>query len=544
MDAFSPFVIAAIVDGISNGKNANRSLVMFGILRLVTSKAGLQGLQRVLRTRISYSLHQMFKAFCYGHVMDLSADFHFSKPVGQRITAISWGGSLIDSWLELPFTLLPLIMDLMTALIGVTLMFPSIITGSLVATMLCIAALNAFGAVQKVVQKREATNLGRRQQELHIMNTLLCWRTVSECRKIGAEKQRHLALSGTYRALRQEAEDVEMQLEAQQEVTAVLGFFVACSYLLQHGLGHKSAAQILTLYMYWNRTTDAVRRVGNIYTRFLNETRNTSLLRSVLDTQPSINHGFDRPAFSFKGGEVVFDNVSFSYDGRRDVINNLSLTASPGQKVALVGQSGSGKSTIFRLLCRHFDPTRGKVTVDGQDLRDVFLDSYRAVLGIVSQNAVLLNASIKQNVAYPTDASDELVVAACQAAEIHDTIMQLPNQYDQDVEGLELSGGEIQRLVLARLYVQNPKIVLLDEVTSNLDGLLEQRTWALLNSFCRGRTTLIITHRLSTIRDVDKIVVIQDGGKVEEGTHGELIGKRGSLYAASLKAQNDVEVWS
>lgn len=229
------------------------------------------------------------------------------------------------------------------------------------------------------------------------------------------------------------------------------------------------------------------------------------------------------------------------------MIQSLSFAVKAGQKVALVGQTGSGKSTIFRLISRHFDPSSGRIVVDGQDLRHVALDSYREVLGIVSQNTILMNASIRENVAYPClNASDEHIVSACKAAEIHEAIMQLPRQYDQDVGELagKLSGGEIQRLVLARLYVQDPRIVLLDEATSNLDGITEQKTWALLNTFCRGRTTFIITHRLSTIQNVDKIIVIDRGAKIEEGTHAELIANGESSYLASLKAQNSTQVWS
>ncbi|TKA65912.1 hypothetical protein B0A55_10496 [Friedmanniomyces simplex] len=413
--------------------------------------------------------------------------------------------------------------------------------------MAFLVALNGVGVTQNVPQ-RQMTNARRRNQELHVINTLQCWRTVSECRKISVEKQRHGTKSEMYRRGLQELDDSGLVLDACQDIAIIVGFLAACSYLLQDvRKAASNSLQMLTLLMYWSRATEAVRSAGSLYARIINETRNTAILQSILQKSPTVNPRLECPEFHFGGGAVEFDDLSFSYDGHREVIKSLSFTVKAGQKVAIVGQTGSGKSTIFRLLSRHFDPSHGRILVDGQDLCHVSLDSYREVLGIVSQNTILMNASIRENVAYPCfDASDEHIISACKAAEIHETIMQLPKQYDQEVGGLagKLSGGENQRLVLARLYVQDPKIVLLDEATSNLDGTTEQKTWALLNTFCRGRTTFIITHRLSTIQNVDKIIVIEQGAKTEEGTHAELIANGESSYLASLKAQNSSQVWS
>jgi ABC-type multidrug transport system fused ATPase/permease subunit len=252
VDFYLPLVLRTVVEKLSRQEVAWREIVILGALRFAVSRAALQGMQRALSTRISHHFHQSFKAFCYSHIMDLSADYHLSTPMGESMTAISWGGSLIDSWLDLVFSALPLIADLTTALFAVGLLFPPVTLGILVATMAFLVALNGIWVTQNV-PKHQMANARRRNQELHIMNTLLCWRTVSECRKISVERQRHGAKSETYRKGLQELDDSALILDAGQDMAILVGFLAACSYISEDiSKAHLNPLPMLTLLMYWS----------------------------------------------------------------------------------------------------------------------------------------------------------------------------------------------------------------------------------------------------------------------------------------------------
>ncbi|KAK4499426.1 hypothetical protein PRZ48_009940 [Zasmidium cellare] len=456
------------------------------------------------------------------------------------MTLLSRAELLIDSWVDLLSQLVPLAVHLIYAVCAISMALRPGLLGLLLATLVSLLAMNSFWLTHGMA-RRTALNIELRSRQTHIINTFLCWQMIAECQKIGFEKRRQHAKSDVCRQTRQEIEESSLTLEACQESLAMVSLLAACYVVLNDGADYVKPEHLLTLLIYWTRTTDSLRQCIKLYTRILHGRQNATLLRSALMKKPTVAPCTKSSEFEFKGGAIELEDVNFGYSSRSEVVKSLSFQVEAGQKVALVGPTGSGKSTICRLLSRHFDPKSGRVLVDGQDLRYVSLESYRKALGVVSQNSVLMNVSIRENVAYPcVDAPLERVVSACRAAEIHDTIMRLPQQYESEVGDLaaKLSGGETQRLVLARLYMQDPKIVLLDEATSNLDGMTEQKILSLLNTFFHERTVIIITHRLSTIQNVDKILVIKDGEKVEEGTHTELIAKESGLYLAALKAQN------
>jgi ATP-binding cassette subfamily B protein len=238
-------------------------------------------------------------------------------------------------------------------------------------------------------------------------------------------------------------------------------------------------------------------------------------------------------------GEVALEHATFEYELGKPVLHDLSISASPGQMVAIVGPSGSGKTSIAYLLMRLYDPTAGRVVIDGHDLRDVSLASLGRHIGIVTQETFLFHTTVAENMRYAKpDATDEELVAACKAAQIHDVIEAMPGKYQTMVgeRGYRLSGGEKQRLAIARLILKNPKVLVLDEATSSLDTHSERLVQQALESLMTGRTSFVIAHRLSTILAADKILVIDQGRLLEQGTHAELLA-RGGLYAKLYEEQ-------
>ena len=238
-------------------------------------------------------------------------------------------------------------------------------------------------------------------------------------------------------------------------------------------------------------------------------------------------------------GNIEFRNVSFSYTDSGEVLDNISLHIGKGKTFALVGPSGGGKTTICHLIPHFYNITSGEILIDGKNINSVTLDSLRRNIGIVQQDIYLFNASIRENILYGRlDATEEEVVAAAKRANIHDYIMTLPNGYETKIgkRGVKLSGGQKQRLSIARVFLKDPAILILDEATSALDNTTEILIQKSLDELCKGRTTLVVAHRLSTIKHADEIAVISDGQITEEGTHDELIEKNG-IYAELYREQ-------
>ena len=253
---------------------------------------------------------------------------------------------------------------------------------------------------------------------------------------------------------------------------------------------------------------------------------------AVMDAQSSVPDKPDAVELVAKSGEVTFETVSFAYPGGPKILSEMSFRAQPGSTVALVGQTGAGKSTAMALLQRLWDPTEGRITIDGQNIRDVTIDSLRQSIGVVFQESLLFNRSIRDNLLMgKPNASQEELDRACRQADAHEFILRQPNGYDTMVgeRGTSLSGGQRQRLAIARALLKNPPILILDEATSALDAATEARVSHALTALMQGRTTFIIAHRLSTVRDADEILVFDNGHIVERGNFLELIAMRGKF---------------
>ncbi len=283
--------------------------------------------------------------------------------------------------------------------------------------------------------------------------------------------------------------------------------------------------------------------LGVVYSQLKHAIADMQLMFDVLEKQPEIQDRPDAAPLRLRDGEVRFEHVDFAYDPERPILKDVSFEIPAGRRVAVVGPSGAGKSTLARLLFRFYDVDAGRILIDGQDIRSVTQDSLRAAIGIVPQDTVLFNDTLRYNIGYARqDASFEEIQQAARLANIHDFIVSLPNGYDTVVgeRGLKLSGGEKQRVAIARAILKNPRILVFDEATSSLDSHSEQIILESLRNAAQNHTTLVIAHRLSTIVDADQILVMEQGRIVERGSHAKLLAHDG-VYAHLWELQQQEE---
>ena len=262
----------------------------------------------------------------------------------------------------------------------------------------------------------------------------------------------------------------------------------------------------------------------------------------IMDAKPEKDSGGAKDAGKLSG-DIALSHVSYSYDGAKEVLRDVSLKINKGETFALVGPSGGGKTTICHLIPHFYDVTDGQILLDGKEIHSLTMESVRRNIGIVQQDIYLFNASVRENILYGRlDATDEEVMEAAKRANIHDYILSLPEGYETKIgeRGVKLSGGQKQRLSIARVFLKDPSILILDEATSALDNATEILIQKSLDELCKGRTTIVVAHRLSTVRNADRIAVVDEGHIIEEGTHKELLEKGGE-YAALYNAQLRVD---
>ena len=318
--------------------------------------------------------------------------------------------------------------------------------------------------------------------------------------------------------------------------TQLLVMVAGTYFVLQDELSHGQFVAFLLLVNVFFRPIEKLNAVFELYPKGIAGFRRYA---ELVDTVPEIE---DREGAIDAGdltGDIRFENVTFGYTDHKDVLKNINLTINPGETVAFVGPSGAGKTTISSLLPRFYDVTGGRITIDGVDIRDMTLASLRREIGIVQQDVFLFNGTIRENIAYgDLQASDERILDAAHRAKLEAVIADLPEGLDTVIgeRGVKLSGGQKQRLSIARMFLKNPPILILDEATSALDTATEQAIQQSLNDLAVGRTTLVIAHRLATIRHASRIVVVTENGIQESGTHRELLSQDG-VYRQLHNAQ-------
>lgn len=510
------------------------------LYKLLQGPSGLLGSTRsILWVPVSQHTYRALTTAAFAHVHSLSLDFHLSKRTGEVLSALNKGASINQFLEQVTFQVVPMLLDLFVAIVYFCVKF-----GSLYALLVSVMTfyylyLTIRMAATRADQRREMVNADREEEAVK-NDSIMSYETV----KYFNAEQREFARYGEAIKKFQEAEARVTwginQMNICQSLIFMVGLLIAllaCGYEVWQG--QRNVGEFVALVTYLGQLQGPLNFFGTFYRTVQSAMISGERLLELFKIQPTV---VDRPgAQPLKecSGHIKWNNVGFSYDERKPALRDLSFECRPGTTTAFVGESGGGKSTIFRLMFRYYNCHEGSIEIDGKDVKDLTIDSVRRFIGVVPQDTMLFNETLMYNLKYANpEATDEDVYEACRAAAIHDRILSFPDGYNTKVgeRGLRLSGGEKQRVAIARTILKNPKIIMLDEATSALDGETEQQIQSKLISgnFGQNRTLLIIAHRLSTITHADQIIVLHQGSIVERGTHQELLALNGR-YAAMWK---------
>jgi len=511
------------------GLGAVGLVLAYGLARVIS--VGLQQLRDVIFTTVGQGALRSLALETFTHIHRLSMRYHITRKTGGLSRIIERGVKGVEFLLRfLLFSVGPLIVQLL--LIAGVLFFTFDVWYLIVVVVtIGLYVWFTFTVTEWRVKIRKEMNDQDTDANQKAIDSLLNFETV---KYFGAEKweaDRYDRAMQNYMkaAIKTNYSLAFLNFGQALIITAGLaGVMVMAAIGVQNGT--LTVGDFVLVNAYMIQITMPLNFLGTVYREIRQALIDMGGMFDLLHQPAEVLDKEGAQVLKVQGGEVVLDDVHFGYDKERGILKGVSLTVKPGQTVAIVGSSGSGKSTIGRLLFRFYDVVGGAMRIDGQDLRDVTQESLHAQVGVVPQDTVLFNDTVHYNIAYgrPT-ASENEIIAAAKAAKIHDFIVSLPDGYATTVgeRGLKLSGGEKQRVGIARTLLKNPPILLLDEATSALDTETEMEIQAELKAMSQGRTVITIAHRLSTIADADLIVVLEDGVIVEQGTHDALLAAEG-----------------
>lgn len=550
LNLLTPRQLGIITNKLSepNPKMPWKDIGLWVFYSYINSYAGLGVIDGLANVVITNSAYRRITLLAYEHVLGLSMDFHTTKDSGEVLKAVEQAHSL-NSLIEMVlFDICPILLDVVIAMYYVTALFDAYM--AFIILFMGATYISVGWYFTGLSQPKRRNYVEKQREESSTVNeTVHNWQTVVYFNRLSFEHSRYAAnIVNTIRA-QYSYYFRSMGGHAIQDLITTFGFAGCCIFgMTQIVSGRKQVGNLVTLIMYWHALTSPLYVLSYSYRLISSALIDAERLLQLLNTKPTVSDQEGATDLVVKEGNVEFKDVEFAYDPRKMIIQGVNFQAKGGQTIALVGETGGGKSSMLKLLFRFYDVTGGSIMIDGQDLRSVTQSSLRESLGLVPQDPVLFNQSIRQNLRYAKlDATDAEIEDACRAAAIHDDIEGFPDKYNSKVgeRGVRLSGGQLQRIAIARVLLKNPKIVLLDEATSAIDSAIEEQIQLAFRRLSKGRTTFVIAHRLSTIVEADQILVIEKGEIIQRGTHHELLelgGKYNELWtkqtAGHLSATN------
>ncbi|XP_039674265.1 ATP-binding cassette sub-family B member 6, mitochondrial [Perca fluviatilis] len=500
----------------------------------------ISNLRQFLWIKVQQFTSRGVQVCLFSHLHGLSLRWHLERRTGDVLRSVDRGTSSINNLLSyILFSILPTICDIIIAIIYFVSYF-NIWFGLIVFTCMVLYLTCTILITEWRTKYRREMNNQDNNAKSRAVDSLLNFETVKyycaedyevRCFEEAIREYQHCEWkSSASLALLNQSQNIIIG-------SGLLAGSLLCAYLVYEGQFQVGdyvlfGTYIIQLYTPLNWFGTYYRLIQSAFVDMEN-------MLALLTEQKEVQDSEDAWDLQLTAGQVEFDRVCFSYVPGTEILRDVSFTVEAGQTVALVGPSGSGKSSILRLLFRFYDPQSGSIRIDGQDISKVRQSSLRFYIGVVPQDTVLFNNTIGNNIRYSrVTASDEEVERAAMAADIHARILELPQGYNTEVgeRGLKLSGGEKQRVAIARTILKEPRIILLDEATSSLDTQTERKIQASLAEVCTNRTTIVIAHRLSTIVGANQILVVHNGQIAERGRHDELL-VQGGLYAAMWMKQ-------
>lgn len=542
----NPYLLQQAIDVHVVNKDINGILLIGGLLLIINIFAWIASKIRwTMISKITNNILVNIRHELYEHIQKLSFDFFDNRPVGKILARVVGDVNALKNLFNQSIqTLIPELLSLICVAIAMFIL-------NIKLAMACIILLPFLTIAMFYIEihsrkrwevfRNKRSNLnGFTHEDFSGIKVVQAFANEKNTEKnfrkmVNGQKEAFLnavRLNDCFWPL------VELSWGIGTLIVFAVGYRLILSGEIQVG-------KLIAFSMYTGMFWRPIMNLSSFYNTLITNFAAADRIFDILDQEPDIENIGKAPKMNRIEGKVEFRNIDFSYNVGGKVLNNINFKVNPGDKIALVGATGSGKTTIISLLSRFYDPTDGEILVDGKNIKYVDLYSYRSQMGIMLQDTFLFSSTIMENIRYGRlDATDEEVINAAKAVNAHEFIMKLENGYDTEVNerGSRLSLGQRQLVSFARALLANPRILILDEATSNIDTQTEMLVQKGIEKLIKGRTSFVIAHRLSTIRDCDKILVISDGEIIEAGTHDELLRNKGmyyDLYSAQYEFLNE-----
>ena len=542
----NPYLLQQAIDVYVVNKDINGILLIGGILLVINIFAWIASKIRwTMISKITNNILVNIRHELYEHIQKLSFDFFDNRPVGKILARVVGDVNALKNLFNQSIqTLIPELLSLVCVamamfILNVKLAMACIILLPFLTIAMFYIEIHSRKRWEVFRNKRSNLN-GFTHEDFSGIKVVQAFanekNTEKNFRKMVKEQKEAflnaVRLNDCFWPL------VELSWGIGTLIVFAVGYRLILSGEIQVG-------KLIAFSMYTGMFWRPIMNLSSFYNTLITNFAAADRIFDILDQDPDIENIGEAPKMSRIDGKVEFRNIDFSYNVGGKVLNNINFKVNSGDRIALVGATGSGKTTIISLLSRFYDPTNGEILVDGKNIKYVDLYSYRSQMGIMLQDTFLFSSTIMENIRYGRlDATDEEVINAAKAVNAHEFIMKLENGYDTEVNerGSRLSLGQRQLVSFARALLANPRILILDEATSNIDTQTEMLVQKGIEKLIKGRTSFVIAHRLSTIRDCDKILVISDGEIIEAGTHDELLRNKGmyyDLYSAQYEFLNE-----